>query len=173
MQGTVAVTGATGFIGAHVLREILEDGNFNVRSIVRSKEKGEQLLQAFKDDKHSVAYVSDIRNADELKQAFDGVTHVQHVASPYHMNFSDARKEMLDPAIDGTKAVLEAAHSSPTVQQVLITSSFAAMNCFEKGGSLRDYTYSEKDWNPATYEGAATQENKVYTYAASKGLAEH
>lgn len=78
---------------------------------------------------------------------------------------------MLEPAIQGTLAVLEAANAN-NVEHVLITSSYAAINCYEKGGAIRHYTYTEADWNPASYEAAATSDNKIYTYAASKALAE-
>ena len=168
---TVAVTGASGFVGAHIVREALAQG-YNVRSIVRNQEKCEKLRKIFPDEKHTVAYVSDIRDEKDLEKAFEGVAFVQHVASPYNMTFSDPRKDMLDPAIEGTQAVMRAAMATPTVKHVLITSSFAAMNCYEKGGTIRDYTYTADDWNPATYEGAASQESKVYVYMASKVLAE-
>lgn len=171
MSQIVAITGASGFVGAHIVREALAKG-YGVRSIVRSADKGQQLQRDFANKNHSIAYVSDIRNVDELKLAFEGATFIQHVASPYHTSFSDPRADMLDPAIGGTLAVMEAAMATPSVKHLLLTSSFAAINCLEKGGSLRDYTYTEDDWNPATYEGAATHENKVYTYCASKALAE-
>ncbi|PWN39818.1 NAD(P)-binding protein [Ceraceosorus guamensis] len=167
----VALTGASGFVGAHVLREALASG-YQVRSIVRSESKGKELQRLFPSPRHTLAYVTDIRNADELREAFRGIDVVQHVASPYTLKFQDAERDMLQPAIDGTLAVLKAAHDTPSIKHVLITSSFAAQNCYEKGGSIRDYTYTEKDWNPASYEDAKKSDNKVYTYAASKGLAE-
>ena len=166
----VAVTGATGFVGAHIVRDALASG-YPVRSIVRNEEKGRALLRLLPDRNHTVMHVQDIRNKEALREAFRGVKVVQHVASPYTMNFQDSRSEMLDPAIQGTLAVLEAANEND-VEHVLITSSYAAINCYEKGGAIRDYTYSENDWNPATYEDAATTNNKVYTYSASKALAE-
>mgnify|MGYP006891329414 CR=1 FL=1 len=55
---------------------------------------------------------------------------------------------------------------------MIITSSYAAINFYEKGGAISDYTYTGEDWNPATYEGAASSPNKVYIYSASKALAE-
>ncbi|EDP41455.1 hypothetical protein MGL_4160 [Malassezia globosa CBS 7966] len=165
----IAVTGATGFVGAHVVRDALARG-YRVRSVVRSEKKGDELLRSMPGPSHSLAFVSDIRNKDELKQAFKNVKIVQHVASPYTMAFDDPVSEMLEPAIKGTMSVLEAANEE-NVEHVLITSSFAAINCFEKGGSIRDYTYTEADWNPATYDIARTS-SKAYTYCASKALAE-
>ena len=166
----VAVTGATGFVGAHIVKQALENG-YAVRSVVRSQEKGKQLLEHFPSSNHTVSFVPDIRDKEALEKAFHGVKVVQHVASPYTMAFDDARSEMLDPAIQGTLAVLEAADKQG-VEHVIITSSYAAINCYEKGGAIRDYTYTEDDWNPATYDGAAASPNKVYIYSASKALAE-
>lgn len=54
---------------------------------------------------------------------------------------------------------------------MVITSSFASvldMNAFPAVGT----TYSDNDWNPATYEEAAQSSNPGFVYCASKALAE-
>lgn len=78
------------------------------------------------------------------------------------------KKDLLDPAIEGTLNVLRQAQAAG-VTRVIITSSFAAVNNFKLGGIRRDYTYTEKDWNPATYEEAAAPDVQgAYAYSASK-----
>lgn len=67
------------------------------------------MFEHFPSSDHTVAFVSDIRDREALEKAFRGVKVVQHVASPCTVAFDDARSEMLDPAIQGTLAVLEAA----------------------------------------------------------------
>ena len=91
-------------------------------------------------------------------------------SSPFHFNVTDAKKDLLDPAIIGTTGVLKAIKkNAPTVKRVVITSSFASIIDGSKG-SRPNYTYSEKDWNPIT-EDEATQ-NPSNGYRASKVFAE-
>ena len=73
-------------------------------------------------------------------------------------------------AIIGTTGILKAIKkSAPTVQRVVITSSFAAIFDPYKG-HWPEKTYSEADWNPITEEQAL--ENPANGYRASKTFAE-
>lgn len=71
-------------------------------------------------------------------------------------------KDFLDPAIKGTTGILKAIKAfAPTVKRVVITSSFAAI----VNGKKHAESYSEKNWNPVTWEEALISSN---TYRASK-----
>lgn len=71
-------------------------------------------------------------------------------------------KDFLDPAIKGTTGILKAIKANaPTVKRVVITSSFAAIVNAKK----HPESYSEKNWNPVTWEEALNASN---TYRASK-----
>lgn len=88
--------------------------------------------------------------------------YVLHTASPFHFNIQDPVKDFLDPAIKGTTGILKAikAHA-PTVKRVVITSSFAAI----VNSKQHPEVYSEKNWNPVTWEEATDHSN---VYRASK-----
>jgi nucleoside-diphosphate-sugar epimerase len=89
----------------------------------------------------------------------------------FHFNVTDTKKDLLDPAINGTTGVLKAIKkNAPTVKHVVITSSFAAIVDGSRGNSIPDHTYSEKDWNPITFEQA--HQNASNGYRASKTFAE-
>ena len=91
---------------------------------------------------------------------------VVHTASPFHHSFSEPH-ELLDPAIKGTKGILQAIKASaPTVKRVAITSSFAAIVNAKEHASL----YDESVWNPSTYEDGVSDRSQ--TYRVSKTLAE-
>ena len=66
------MTGARGFVGGHIVREAVERDTLDVRLIVRCEEKGDEMPKLFASQDHSVAYVGDIRNREELKWAFQG-----------------------------------------------------------------------------------------------------
>ncbi|CAG8659256.1 9208_t:CDS:2, partial [Acaulospora colombiana] len=169
-MGRVLLTGASGFIAAHVLDAFLKNGHF-VRFTVRTQEKADQILQAnmkYKDQLESVIVPAE--GAYDVALQDNSLDGVIHTASPFHMNFSDPH-ELLKPAIQGTRGILEAiVRLAPNVKRLVITSSFAAMIHADEG-RWPGHDYSEKDWNPVTMEQALTGE-KITTYRASKTFAE-
>ncbi|KAJ5728520.1 ketoreductase [Penicillium malachiteum] len=167
----VLVTGGSGFIASHCLKTLLAR-NHTVVTTVRSAEKGEKILAAYPESsKGQLSYVvvPDIAQEHAFDQAiiseppFDAILHT---ASPFHFNFQDP-KELLDPAINGTKGILCAIkEKAPSVKRVVITSSFAAI----VNPDGHPDVYSEDSWNTVTYEEGIEDRGK--TYRASKALAE-
>lgn len=101
-------------------------------------------------------------NAPQAVKSNPPFDYVLHTASPFHFNVQDPVKDFLDPAIKGTTGILKAikAHA-PTVKRVVITSSFAAIINPKKHPRV----YSEKEWNPATWDEAMDHSQ---TYRTSK-----
>lgn len=104
-------------------------------------------------------------NADWQIQAIKSnppFDYVLHTASPFHFNIQDPVKDFLDPAIKGTTGILKAIKAyAPSVKRVVITSSFAAI----VNPKQHPKVYSEKEWNPVTWEEALDHAN---VYRASK-----
>ncbi|WBW75624.1 flavonol reductase/cinnamoyl-CoA reductase family protein [Schizosaccharomyces osmophilus] len=171
-QQLALVTGVSGFIGAHVAVCLLNEG-YRVRGTVRSMEKANELvhLNPGLKDKIEFAIVKDIVDLSALKDAVKECDYVCHVASPVLVDVHDNKTELLDPAINGTLRVLEAAASEPKVKRVVITSSFVALRNFSIDPNT-GYNYTEKDWNPISYEEALTTKNGIFAYGASKKFAE-
>jgi nucleoside-diphosphate-sugar epimerase len=151
----------------------LKNGH-DVVTTVRTEEKAQIIRDAHPGAKLTVAIVPDIAqpNAfDEVIQQTPELEYVQHTASPFHFKFTDAKTEILDPAIKGTTSVLEAIKKyAPGVKRVVITSSFAAILSAE-GLQNPNKTFSEQDWNPDGYEAGLTGPPGT-TYRVSKTLAE-
>ncbi|PYH82076.1 ketoreductase [Aspergillus uvarum CBS 121591] len=167
----VLVTGGSGFIASHCVKTLLAS-NHTVVTTVRSAEKGEIILSSYPESsKGQLSYVVVPDIAQE--GAFDKVVvsdppfdAVLHTASPFHFQFQDP-KELLDPAIHGTKGILRAIRDkAPSVSRVVITSSFAAL----VNPDGHPDVYSENQWNPVTYKEGI--EDRAKTYRASKTLAE-
>ncbi len=57
----------------------------------------------------------------------EGCAVVFHTASPFTSNFDDPQRDLVDPAVNGTRNVLETANRTPSVQRVVVTSSCAAI----------------------------------------------
>jgi nucleoside-diphosphate-sugar epimerase len=130
MGKIVMVTGASGYIGSWVVKELLEKG-YTVRATVRDKNKTSKT-KPLTDLAVGSAGKLELWEADLLKPgSFDevakGCESIMHVASPFTLRFKDAKKELIDPALEGTRNVLNAANRSGTVKKVVLTSSAAAV----------------------------------------------
>lgn len=170
MTKTVLVTGATGFLACYVIDAYLKAG-YKVRGTVRSKSKADYIRKHF-NDQIELVQVSDLVTGEGLDQAMKGCDVVAHVASPYILEYKDPLKDLIDPAVKGTLSVLKAANDAG-IKRVVVTSSFAAITDFSKGGPFRDYTYTSDDWNPTTLEQACEPGKPgPFVYSASKKLAD-
>ncbi|KDN40857.1 hypothetical protein RSAG8_07875, partial [Rhizoctonia solani AG-8 WAC10335] len=175
MSGIVLLTGGNGFIAVHIIVLLLSRG-YSVVTTVRSQSKTTYLRQKFADavakGQLTFAIVEDI----VVSGAFDEVLrnnkfdYVLHTSSPFVFTINDITKDLLEPAILGTTEILKAVKANaPTVKRVVVTSSFASIVDLSKG-DRPGYVYSEKDWNPITYE--ESQKDPVSGYYGSKKLAE-
>ncbi|RYP19863.1 hypothetical protein DL765_003117 [Monosporascus sp. GIB2] len=167
------VTGGSGFVGGQVVRKALEEG-YDVRVTARSDDSARAIASRFPQysSQLSSVIVPDLTRAESYQSALEGVTGVVHTASPFILDPTDNVKDLLDPAIKGSIAILEAIKRwGPSVARVVATSSFAAV-VDETKSKREGYTYTEKDWNMVTYEQAATSADGAYAYRASKALAE-
>lgn len=174
----VLVTGATGFLAQHVVAAVLAAPELyrvrgTVRSLAASKQRVYSVLANPADQARvELVEVPDTSSSD-LTTAMDGVTYVLHVASPYIIsNVTDVDAQLLHPAVEGTLNALRYAATSPTVRRVVVTSSFAAVTDFTKGGPNRPgHVYTPQDWQPFGRTEALAQGGAV-AYSASKKLAE-
>lgn len=144
----VLVTGAGGYIASHCVREMLEAG-YRVRGTVRSldDERKTSHLRALPGAAERLHLVeADLTRDDGWGEAVVGATYVLHVASPFPSTVPDNEDELVRPAVDGTRRVLEAAAATRgVVRRVVLTSSVAAIAFGHEGKD--DYTFSEKDWS--------------------------
>ncbi len=113
------VTGATGFVGAHVVRALIEDGH-SVRALHRSSSKLDALA--------GLSYESalgDVTDLDALRAACEGCDWVFHVAAVADYWRADPTY-LYEVNVEGTRRVLQAAREAG-VQRVVFTSSAAAV----------------------------------------------
>jgi len=143
-QSPVCVTGATGFVASHIIKQLLQKG-YNVRGTVRSlkqKDKNQFLLDM--EPKGLLELVeANLLEAHSFDNAVDGCEFVIHTASPYALDVKDPQKELVDPAVKGTLNVLESCQRSSTVKKVVLTSSVAAIT----DEPMKGHVYTEADWN--------------------------
>jgi len=169
----VLVSGTSGFLGTAVTLAYLEKG-YRVRGTVRSQEKADKWAKKhegkFDKSKLEWAIVKDVAAPGAFDEAIKGVTILAHTASPFHYDVKDNEKDLLIPALEGTRHALRAAQKEPSVKRVVVTSSFAAVMDFNRLSP--ETTFTHEDWNPATYDEAKKSDNPTFVYCASKKVAE-
>ena len=144
------VTGATGFVGAHVVRALLDEGH-SVRALHRRSSKLDALVGL-----NYESALGDVTDLDSLHAASDGCDWVFHVAAVADYWRAD-RARMMDVNVEGTRRVLQAARETG-IQRVVFTSSAAAV------GFLND--------RPANETDAFNLQPDRFPYGYSKLLAE-
>ena len=165
MTITACVTGGSGFIGSHVVRELLERG-YTVRATVRDAADAAKtahltrLAQGLPGalELHS----ADLSRPGSFDAAVAGCQHVHHMATAVYLNAADPQREIVDPAVQGTDNVLRAVDRAESVEALTVTSSIAAVIDVVP---RPDHIYTEADWNRD-----ATLKNSPY--ALAKTLAE-
>ena len=164
-MSTVLVTGGSGFIGAHVILQLLAAGH-QVRTTVRSLARETDVRAALAaggaepGDRLSF-FTADLLSDDGWTAAVDGCEYVMHVASPLPVHAPKDEDELIIPAREGTLRVLRAARDAH-VRRVVVTSSFGAVGY---GHRQRARPFDETDWTDV--EAA-----NVQPYIKSKTLAE-
>lgn len=165
----VLVTGGTGFLGAHVVKQLLEAG-YSVRCTARP------LKSRFLEDAHrkrgdqlQVVEVDDLATAN-LDEALADIHAIIHCAFPAPGSMESTA--LLMNGVSSTTNLLRQAYEKG-IHKFVLTSSYLAMVGEGPESVWRDYTFSDKDWNYASYEAAfdGTQD-PAWVYAAAKKLTE-
>jgi len=116
---TVLVTGATGFVGSALVRELVQQGA-TVRVTVRTTSRTDNL-----EGLPVERVVADVQDPDAMRRACQGCTMLYHVAGVYRTWMRDYGV-LHRVNVEGTRQVLTAAREAG-VQKVVYTSSIAAL----------------------------------------------
>lgn len=116
---TTLVTGAAGFLGSHVTRQLVARGE-TVRVLLRPSSQNRAIADL------PLEYVTgDLRDAASLDRAMKDVKRVFHVAADYRL-WAKRSKDIYDSNVGGTKNVLAAAKRA-RVEQFIYTSTVATI----------------------------------------------
>uniref|UniRef100_A0AC35TN10 3Beta_HSD domain-containing protein n=1 Tax=Rhabditophanes sp. KR3021 TaxID=114890 RepID=A0AC35TN10_9BILA len=162
MSELVLVTGATGYLAAHCVQQLLQQ-NYKVRGTVRSLGNESKLKPLRSLDKASeLLELVEIDLGDTIEKwtrVVSGCDYILHVASPFPIVADDS---VIQVAVRGTLVVMEAANKCYGVKKVVLTSSCAAIN---EGHADENKVFTEGDWTDI-------DSPKVRSYPKSKTLAE-
>ena len=163
----VGIIGASGFIGSYVTKQFLESG-FLVKASVTdlSRTQKYEHLKQFKNAQNLQIATLDVTDKNQLADFVKDCDIVIHGGTPFQLNFTDAKKELLDPTIIGTKNFLEVVNDAPKVSKVVVISSVASWNTnFPMPAGDKSFT----DTYDETQERFMSEES--HPYAQAKFLA--
>ncbi|KAK6460489.1 protein induced by osmotic stress [Scheffersomyces coipomensis] len=171
MSKTVFVSGSNGFIASHTVNLLLKEG-YTVIGSVRSEAKGAAFKKILNTDKYSyvvIPNIADVGAFDEVLKSNPQITTFLHIASPFRFNIESPEKDILIPAIEGTKNVLTSIKNyAPQITRVVVTSSDCAAR--ENDDPNPNVILDETVWSKATFE--SSKNHPVLAYLGSKPLAE-
>ena len=168
--GPVLVTGANGYVASWLVRRLLELG-LEVHATVRDPRdprKTSHLDAIARDCPGTLTFFeADLLDPGGFDRPMEDCGLVFHTASPLIVrNVDDPVRDLIEPATQGTRHVLEAAGRTPSVRRVVFTSSIVAV--YGDAADLADIgedRFDESHWNTTSTE-------HHQPYSRSKTLAE-
>lgn len=154
-KAPILVTGASGYIASWLVKYLLEAGH-TVHGTVRDPDRKSGLEHL-----HALArehggrlklFKAELLEPGAFDPAMAGCELVMHTASPFVISgLKDAHEELVRPALEGTRNVLESANRTASVKRVVLTSSEVAIY-----GDNRDArrvpggVFTEEHWNTSS-----------------------
>jgi dihydroflavonol-4-reductase len=132
VRPTTLVTGGTGFLGAHLVRQLVESGAKDIRVMATS-------IPAWLADLGVDTFEGSITIGDDVARAVEGVSEIYHLAGKVSRERDDAR-EMYKLHVDGTRLLCDAARKAG-VKTIVLASSSGTIAVTEKGDVVPDETY--------------------------------
>jgi dihydroflavonol-4-reductase len=126
------ITGATGFLGNHLLNYLLKNNRTDLRILVNRDypEKLPNSVEIFK---------GSITDPEAVKQAVDGITHIYHLAGKVSRN-ADDKREMHEIHIDGTRFLCQEAKKAG-VKRIVMASTSGTIAITKTGEEIPDETW--------------------------------
>lgn len=175
----ILVTGASGFIAQHIVK-LAVSKHYSVVGTVRLSAKGEKLKQNLDTVNQGLFEFVVVRDMstpgcfDEVFERYPDISIVLHTASPYFYDSTDPETDLILPAINGTKSVLESVKKqvdggNTALRRLVVTSSDAALYSAkdEQNAAL---SFNEENWNNISYEDAI--KDPISAYYGAKSFAE-
>ncbi len=158
---TTLVTGASGFLGSHVTRQLVARGD-TVRVLLRASSNNRAIADL------PLEYVTgDLRDSASLGRALTGVTSVFHVAADYRL-WAKRKQDIYDSNVGGTKNLLDAAKRAG-VSQFVYTSTVATI-AVDRPEHPNEFTDAKLEEMVGHYKRSKWQAEREVLDAAKQGF---
>src|SRR5256884_3824048 len=158
---TTLVTGAAGFLGSHVARQLVARGD-DVRVLLRASSTNRAIADL------SLEYVTgDLRDPASLDRAMKGVKRVFHVAADYRL-WAKRKQDIYDSNVGGTKNLLDAAMRAG-VEQSIYTSTVATI-AVDRPQHPNEFTDARREKRVGHYKRSKWMGEQEVLKASKSGL---
>ena len=178
--GPVAVTGSAGYIGSHIVRNLVEHG-YTVRACVRDAANLSNTAHLTAMNHNGLGSVtlhtSDMTIPGAYDEVFSGCSCVFHAAAEMGNLEGSTPMKVYEGGLEVTKLVIDSIKKSGTVKRLVYTSSFAAVGHPAEEG----HVHTEDCWadmsqemrkEGATWDMETVPHNREIAYAMTKVDAE-
>jgi nucleoside-diphosphate-sugar epimerase len=157
---TICLTGATGFLGGAVARQLRAAG-YRVRAIVRSPQSAAALASAGVE-----LHEGDVANKESMRRPMSGADAVFHIAGWYKIGIVD-RDAAVRTNVDGTRNVLELMRELGIAKGVY-TSTLAVNS--DTHGRVVDETYRFAGSHISVYDETKAEAHRIADEFIARGL---
>ena len=131
-RAVTLITGGTGFLGSHLVRQLTEEGAKDIRVMATS-------IPDWLVDLGVETFQGSITNADDNKRAVEGISEIYHLAGKVSRERKDAR-EMYEVHVEGTRLLCDAAKAAG-VKTIVLASTSGTIAVTKDGEVVPDETY--------------------------------
>jgi dihydroflavonol-4-reductase len=163
-RAVTLITGGTGFLGSHLVRQLIDEGARDVRVMATSIPDWLVALGV-------ETFEGSITNPEDNKRAVEGISQVYHLAGKVSRESGDARS-MYDVHVEGTRLLCDAAKSAG-VRTIVMASTSGTIAVTKEGEGTPDESYPQpleiiSRW--PYYASKAYQEMAALERFTGKGL---
>lgn len=163
-RATTLITGGTGFLGSHLVRQLVAEGTKDIRVMATS-------IPDWLVDLGVEPFAGSITKAEDVKRAVEGIKDIYHLAGKVSRERDDAR-DMYSIHVDGTRLLCDAAREAG-VKTIVLASTSGTIAVTEKGELIPDETFPQpldiiSRW--PYYAGKSYQEMAALERFSGKGL---
>src|SRR5581483_6494914 len=134
-MGKTLITGGTGFLGSHLVRQLVESGETDLRVMAKSIPG---WLEAMK-EQGVESFAGSITSLDDVQSALADVTQIYHLAGRVSRDPSEQRA-MHEIHIDGTRVLCDAAKKAE-VRKIVLASTSGTIAVTKNGAEIPDESY--------------------------------
>ncbi|MDN6065632.1 MAG: NAD-dependent epimerase/dehydratase family protein [Lactococcus lactis] len=163
MTETVLVTGATGFLGGHIIKQLLQQ-DFKVIGTVRDKDVGDKLVALIDNSNFRYELVELLTPSSftDIFQKDKSITKVIHTAAPFDFSIQNFDKLVIEATINGTQSLLSAIEKyGENVTHIINTS------CLASHFSLEEYSNPSVNLNETSWCKYSEKEGRESPFKAN------
>ena len=133
-RAATLITGGTGFLGSHLVRQLIEEGAKDIRVMATS-------IPDWLVDLGVETFEGSITRQDDAKRAVEGINEIYHLAGKVSREQKDSR-EMYQIHVEGTRLLCDAAKAAG-VKTIVLASTSGTIAVTKDGDVVPDESYPQ------------------------------